>query len=1074
MAGVATLGSSLVIGVKASPGSSIAPTASSTFINVNGQSLATSSDPLGQFSVIANYVPSIAGVYTIQVNVLDPFGGPPTTGSNSFRVIGAGGGITTPTPGVPPSVLSDQSYPQNGAIQVPITVNPLIVFSEPVLVPAGSVTLLDPTGSLVAVTVSGVDVGGNAYPDISAASSTTQFTSLTLQPLQSLAFSSQLRGSDGKYQITLSQAIHDPNGLALATGSSPIVFWTLVLQPLFTGNAAFPSPGIFVAQNRAYVAEMSSLSHATVWQFNVDDPSNPTAIASSDGGFIEGRADDVEGEDGNTVAGGKTLIAVSEAPYPIATGVGFQASNVYLYKGTSSVNHGDVDSLTWIGAVSLTQGNTDGVISSITVRGNQLYAATWRKGIQIVDLNQAVTDFNSLINQWGSSRVYYLLNTEGQGFAQDAVIANIPVVGQPDKEYCSQLNNVKVADYTTTNGSTSSTSTLAVATGYVPSATDCVTPAASFVVADVNAQTIVAKLLLGTLIRGQALALGQIQTSSKPLNIAVVVGAQSVPGFALVVVDMSNPAQPKVLSSFQLSDTATDVILSGNTAVVAFASDNCQLFDLTDPVNPRFIGKIQGVGGKLFLTKDGLLYSSGSVPGVPGSPLGGVHVALINGKPPVSIKDVSYYGANCPVPFGTPQVVQASQPVAGAGCFALYNDVAGNANLITNPVWKDSNSPQSNYPVAYVQGQTIKLGLTVAVNIVPSADIPNVTISGHTSGLGDCVASGLTIPAGQSSIPVTCTMSSPLSSNQTKFYNPLTIDWSYSNGIGPSIFIGSTSNPVYVTLAQPLQYTPGYNSSEKYVFRTTLNFAVSVDGATDQASAFSKTWNQFTVGGHGPADVTNWSKQRLYYYRNDTTVSGFSVCSLNETGLLLGLAQDVVNNQMVFTGPSNGSGQCGSFARLLIASLAVNGISSAFARILPNGNPDVAFLVKDWAPPESNPTGPWNLCTNPGDFMVPAQPGGVYCDLKSLNTVYGQNSRPPSEKIFNSHFIVKPAVSGGSTPTYVDPSYGREYANAADFESKAVFGYFDAAHPVGQTSGGSPIYKVTAPIFGSPGITITP
>ena len=89
--------------------------------------------------------------------------------------------------------------------------------------------------------------------------------------------------------------------------------------------------------------------------------------------------------------------------------------------------------------------------------------------------------------------------------------------------------------------------------------------------------------------------------------------------------------------------------------------------------------------------------------------------------------------------------------------------------------------------------------------------------------------------------------------------------------------------------------------------------------------------------------------------------------------------------------------------------------------------------------------------------MVPKQPGGVYCDLTSAKTLPGQNTQPPSERVFSAHFIVKPI--GISGPVYVDPPYGVTYSNSSDFEGKAVFGYFDAAHPTGATPAGNPIHR---------------
>jgi hypothetical protein len=156
------------------------------------------------------------------------------------------------------------------------------------------------------------------------------------------------------------------------------------------------------------------------------------------------------------------------------------------------------------------------------------------------------------------------------------------------------------------------------------------------------------------------------------------------------------------------------------------------------------------------------------------------------------------------------------------------------------------------------------------------------------------------------------------------------------------------------------------------------------------------------------------------------------------------------------------------------AAFAVNGIPSAWAEVDPTSRGSVpGFLVKDWSPSQANL--PLQLCLNPaastaGDIMVPTQPGGVYCDLTSLSTLAGQNTQPPSEKIFNSHFIVMPGISG--VPTYVDPSYGATYMSPANFEQKAVYWYGDLGNPQ-VNSNGKIVYIVTPPISGVPQIGIT-
>lgn len=67
--------------------------------------------------------------------------------------------------------------------------------------------------------------------------------------------------------------------------------------------------------------------------------------------------------------------------------------------------------------------------------------------------------------------------------------------------------------------------------------------------------------------------------------------------------------------------------------------------------------------------------------------------------------------------------------------------------------------------------------------------------------------------------------------------------------------------------------------------------------------------------------------------------------------------------------------------------------------------------------------------------MVPAFPNNIYGDLTSQPTLAGQNTRPPSEKVFGQHFIVQHGT------TFYDPSYGSTYSNETNFESKAVAGY---------------------------------
>src|SRR5207245_193179 len=81
-----------------------------------------------------------------------------------------------------------------------------------------------------------------------------------------------------------------------------------------------------------------------------------------------------------------------------------------------------------------------------------------------------------------------------------------------------------------------------------------------------------------------------------------------------------------------------DVVLRDNSAIVGYAGNESEVFDLTDPANPVSIAVLQGVGGKLFLYNGDILFSTGAVPGNPASSLGGVHSAalgIIGVVPPI-------------------------------------------------------------------------------------------------------------------------------------------------------------------------------------------------------------------------------------------------------------------------------------------------------------------------------------------------------------------------------------------------------------------------------------------------------
>ncbi|KKL11056.1 hypothetical protein LCGC14_2549660, partial [marine sediment metagenome] len=71
------------------------------------------------------------------------------------------------------------------------------------------------------------------------------------------------------------------------------------------------------------------------------------------------------------------------------------------------------------------------------------------------------------------------------------------------------------------------------------------------------------------------------------------------------IVDVSNPASPSLVASFDLSGDSRrpkNVIIRGNYAYVAAANDDAlTIIDVSDPTSPTFAGSIQGVGSPNYL-----------------------------------------------------------------------------------------------------------------------------------------------------------------------------------------------------------------------------------------------------------------------------------------------------------------------------------------------------------------------------------------------------------------------------------------------------------------------------------------
>lgn len=252
------------------------------------------------------------------------------------------------------------------------------------------------------------------------------------------------------------------------------------------------------------------------------------------------------------------------------------------------------------------------------------------------------------------------------------------------------------------------------------------------------------------------------------------------------------------------------------------------------------------------------------------------------------------------------------------------------------------------------------------------------------------------------------------------------------------------NNDVFLLYCRPAQSFMGTSP-----LRTTILYVANAsrdrqfqlihkNGAANEEATFWNAWSNLTaVGMVGPANLKLASdplgqlhpnSPDLFYYRAGTS-----------------FGQNALSWDQLLSTPSH-TGQCGSWATLLMAAGYANGISTTliganpaeYVVRVPRG-----FIVNNWATdvPGSRPTGDalfsgWFRFNGPNWEMTPAPMNGIFGGFRNLAGLEGQNSPTPSQKVFSAHFFVRYGTA------YVDPSYGQKYSGSNDFESKAVNGFF--------------------------------
>src|SRR2546423_2753600 len=346
-----------------------------------------------------------------------------------------------------------------------------------------------------------------------------------------------------------------------------------------------------------------------VLKYDESDPANP--FQNTAGGataFLLGRAQDLAGEETFPgTSGGLLAVATGAGPLPLP-------SNIFFYDVSNP------DNLKRIGAMSVTgSASQEGTILHMIMKGPFAYTTTFQKGIQVVDVQQAINEYNQVFStnpvQFGTQ-----ITTEGEGFARDTVVNTIPVMTTAfgPTPVNATLYGLAAADFTLDQ----QTQTIVAASGVESLAV--VDPLGGQVLA--QSTHLVAPN--GTMQRGFSIALGTIGVpcpsgaafNVTSCNVAAVGGFDPGGKPILVVVDLTNPRNPVPIGAVILDSTALDIVMQDNLALVG-EGINTQITDLSDPSRPTPAGTITGIGGRL--TVNGFLF------GTAGGGVNGLHVAAL-------------------------------------------------------------------------------------------------------------------------------------------------------------------------------------------------------------------------------------------------------------------------------------------------------------------------------------------------------------------------------------------------------------------------------------------------------------
>ncbi len=386
-----------------------------------------------------------------------------------------------------------------------------------------------------------------------------------------------------------------------------------------------------------------------------------------------------------------------------------------------------------------------------------------------------------------------------------------------------------------------------------------------------------------------------------------------------------------------------------------------------------------------------------------------------------------------PPPTSTPGPTPTPSPTPEPPSFTLKEVTYGAAGTLQGwdilkdngagaydgPHWKDT--PELRYPYLFKAGGTVRI---VKAKWKIENPVEDATYKVEGTGPDGMKFTKSDLKASnEEEIEITNVDASQALGNAVRFYDTFDISWKISVNDGEDTDAGLSQNPIYVCLG-PVLVSP---------YLTTVDLACFTSGATTAGEALANTWALLSDGSNRPTNFEAWNEtaqnwtRKLYYYKAGTS---FGANAVGDTASLLQ--------------STDSTGQCMTWASLMKDALSLNGVTTIPCVAIPKRND--RFLVKDWEFGASTNPDPsiWNFLFNNSIYdMTPPSTGGIYGDLVNSNARPGQNSAPPSQKVFANHVFLKYIPTG----TFYDPSYGVTYSGESDFQTKALDGFGDDATP---------------------------